>query len=56
VAKFVDEFVRLQHETSENLKKVGESGGLQFEKEENSVGGGGKMQMSLVIGPSQLAQ
>jgi hypothetical protein len=38
-AKFVDEFVRQQHETSENMKQAGESGGLQFEKEGNSGGG-----------------
>jgi hypothetical protein len=54
-AKFVDEFVRQQHETSENLKQAGESGGLQFEKEGNSGGGGG-MQMSLVTGSSQPAR
>jgi hypothetical protein len=42
VAKFVDEFIRLQHETNENLKQAGESGGLQFEKEENSGGGGAR--------------
>jgi hypothetical protein len=42
-AKFVEEFIRLQHETSENLKQVEESDGLQFEKEGNLGGQNAKV-------------